>query len=93
MAWGRKRSQYMATYLMHHLLESGAVSLDLDGYERSNLSEMRVEAVAAARELMADRILSGRLPGLDDRFVVTESSGPPLFTLTFKDAVSAEAFC
>jgi hypothetical protein len=72
-------------------MESGATNLDLDGYLRSGLEEMKTEAIGAARELMSDRILSGRSPGLDDKFLVTEGSGPPLFTLTFKDAVSEKA--
>jgi len=59
---------------------------DLEGTELPSVGLARDEAIEAARELLADKVLKGEL--IDGQeFEIFDSSGNKLLTVPFKDAL------
>ena len=59
---------------------------DDEGQEFSSLDEARAEAVMSARELMAEKVASGKKPA-NSRFEITDASGRLVLTMPFWEAI------
>lgn len=74
----------------HFNLHNGLGSVpDEQGRELPDLEAARDEALKAARSIIADEVLQGRLD-LSGRLEVTDSVGVLLVTLSFGEAVGAD---
>ena len=73
-------------YFFHVRDTTGLLVEDPDGTELPNIAAARVEAAAAAREVMAEHIRKGEdVSGW--RFEVTNERDQPVLSLLFRDAV------
>ena len=75
----------MPRYFMH-IRRTGSLSTDPEGVELPDLEQARREAQLDARELIADRIRSGKMIG-DDRFEIADERGNILAMVPFRDAI------
>ena len=73
-----------------HICDASSSTEDDEGYEFADVDAARVEAVWAARELMAADLRNGDPLGLNRFFRVTNENGETLFTVQFRDAVPGE---
>lgn len=72
-----------------NIREGGTLIEDPDGQEFATPEAMRTEAVEAARELMATRLLSGQ--PMDGRtFEMVDEAGTLVGELPFRDAIPTE---
>ena len=60
---------------------------DEEGRELPDVEAARGEAVKAARGIIADEVLQGRID-LNGRIEVLDGEGPPILTLSFAEAVA-----
>lgn len=60
---------------------------DEEGRELPNVEAARGEALKAARGIIADEVLQGRID-LNGRIEVLDGEGPPILTLPFAEAVA-----
>jgi hypothetical protein len=70
-----------------HLHECGTVIIDEEGLEKPNMKSVREEAVMGARELMASKLMKGKVC-LSCHIEVTNAAGEVVYTLPFKKAVA-----
>jgi hypothetical protein len=69
-----------------HLRKNGILEVDPEGAELPTLDAARDEAVLAAREILAERLLQGEV--LDgDCFVITREDGTTVMEVPFKEAI------
>jgi hypothetical protein len=69
-----------------HVRDGGRVIEDPDGSELPNLEAARAEALAAAREAIAERIRTGKV--VESRsFEITGEAGRVLATVTYRDVL------
>lgn len=61
---------------------------DIEGSELSCLDEAHTEAVMAAREILADRLVHGSSLG-EDIFLITEENGDILEELPFRSVINS----
>jgi hypothetical protein len=73
--------------LFFELNECGIVTSDAEGQEMVDLDAARATAIAAARDIMAAEILSGKLC-LGCNIRVTDCNGETVLLIPFKDAVT-----
>ncbi|WP_260598129.1 DUF6894 family protein [Sphingomonas endolithica] len=73
--------------LFFELNECGTVTGDVEGQEVADLDAARAKAIAAARDIMAAEVLSGKLC-LSCNIRVTDRDGETLLLIPFKDAVT-----
>ncbi len=71
-----------------NIREGGTLIEDPDGEEFASPEAMRAEAVEAARELMATRLLSGQ-PMNGRKFEIIDEAGTLVGELLFRDAIPA----
>ena len=74
-------------HLFLHLHHGRERVEDLEGADFDSLEAAREEAVAAAREIMSDRVRSGQSPN-DSQFEIADESGKILLMFPFHDAIS-----
>jgi len=74
------------TRFFFNLHECGAVIVDEEGRELAGLDRARAEAVTAARAVMSDELLSGRLC-LACAIEIRDEQGEVLLTVPFRDTV------
>lgn len=77
----------MPRYFFH--LHNGQVSRDEEGRELPGLAEARLEAIAAARELLCEDLRTGRL-FLSHHIDIHGAEGEELLRVRFDEAVSVE---
>ncbi len=70
-----------------HLDECGAICADEEGFELADIDAARVQAIAAARDIMCDEVSRGRLC-LSCRIDVADESGAIVLVVPFKEAVT-----
>jgi hypothetical protein len=76
--------------LIHfHLNDRGRLVPDDEGAEFETIDDAREEALAAAREMMAERIILGR-PLFNVSFMLTTETGDLLTTVRWEDALVVE---
>lgn len=76
----------MPKYFLH-LRESGSELLDPEGVEFEDVIELKANVLAAARQLLAAELLTGRVT-LDQRIDAEDTDGRLVHTLSFCDAFS-----
>ena len=74
-------------HLFMHQRHGHAFLEDLEGADFASLEEARAEAVAAAREIMSDRVAQGR-PADGSTFEITDEFGNILLVFPFHDAIT-----
>jgi hypothetical protein len=74
-------------YFMHTKHSGEFTQLDEEGYNRSSLESMRVEAVYGARALMSASIMQGLAPELQSSFDITDEAGLLLLNVLFADTL------
>jgi hypothetical protein len=75
------------TWLFLHVCGSdGALTEDPDGEEFDTLDHAKVEARAAARELMADALRADQPIGLDRTIEIANEHGSIVASVRFRDA-------
>jgi hypothetical protein len=83
------REVKIMTRFYFHIREDGLLQKDNIGVELPSVEHAREEAMASARDFLADRIRHG--DELDDRqFEVWDEKGVPHFVLPFKGAIGIE---
>ena len=70
-----------------HLHECGTVCTDEEGFELAGLGEARTQAIAAARDVMSEEVLHGRLC-LSCHIEIADSAGATLLVVPFRDALT-----
>lgn len=60
--------------------------LDEEGLDLPDVGQAREKAIEAARSILSDEVLRGRLP-LRDVITVTDESGSPVAIVRFRDVV------
>ena len=70
-----------------HIRSEGSLIEDEEGLDLSDLDRAKAEALESARDIIADRALSGEPASLNDVFEITGESGEILLTIPFKEAV------
>lgn len=70
-------------YFYFHLRRDERVDHDLDGAEFASIALARQEAVMAAREIMADRLVKGEPLGTDV-FQIADADGTVLEEISFE---------
>ena len=72
-----------------HIRKNGILEEDPEGAELPTLDAARNEAILAAREILAERVLQGQ--ALDgDCFVISQEDGTVLVEVSFKSAFRLE---
>ena len=74
------------SHLYFHIREDGELIEDWEGAEYSSLAYARVDAVKAAREIMAARVAAGKLPN-HSTFEISDVSGKVVLVMPFLDAL------
>ncbi len=75
----------MARYYLH-IRESGTLIEDFDGIDLPDLAAARAEALAAAREILAERLLGGDVLN-GQTFEIMDDRGTLLASVPFKEAL------
>ncbi|HEY8578443.1 MAG TPA: hypothetical protein VIL72_01055 [Beijerinckiaceae bacterium] len=75
--------------LFFHMRERGRFSEDEEGGDFDTVEDAHREAIAAAREMMAERIRSGR-PIDDVAFEIVDEEGERVLTVPWSDAIVRE---
>ena len=75
----------MSRFYLHQQFANGLIE-DPDGTEAVDLTAAKHEAILAARQLLANAILTGVLP-LGTAFQITDEAGRMLVTVPFSDAL------
>jgi hypothetical protein len=70
-----------------HVRDEEVFAEDVEGVELSDLHAARAAAVAAAREMLAEMILHGRVLN-DQRIEVHDQSGMLLLVVRFEDVIN-----
>lgn len=79
----------MPYYYLHHRRDADTIIHDPEGAEFASLDDARLEAVAAARELLAGQVIEGRV--WDGQAIeIATNDGAVLMTVRFMDAVWVE---
>lgn len=78
----------MPRYYLHLKNREGVVE-DLEGSHYADVSEARDDAIEAAREIMAERVLSGQQAD-GSEFLIADKSGHVLLTVPFETAMASE---
>ena len=69
-----------------HVHDGAVAFLDPEGSELPDLAAAREEAIAAAREMLSDGMLTGE-NRLGWRFEIADETGAPLLMMPFSEAV------
>ena len=72
-----------------HLRSGGNIAKDDEGSELADLAAARKEALATAREIVADAVKSGK-NGTPDCMIIADDHGSELMTVPMKDALPDE---
>ena len=75
----------MSRFYLHQQIANGLIE-DPDGTEAVDLTAAKHEAILAARQLLANAILTG-VPPLGTAFQITDEAGQMLVTVPFSDAL------
>jgi len=75
----------LSRFYLHQQIANGIIE-DPDGTEAVDLTAAKHEAILAARQLLANAILTG-MPPLGTAFQITDEAGEVLLTLAFIDAL------
>jgi hypothetical protein len=75
----------LSRFYLHQQIANGIIE-DPDGTEAVDLTAARHEAILAARQLLANAILTGAAP-LGTAFQITDEAGQVLLTVPFRDAL------
>jgi hypothetical protein len=75
----------MTRYYIHQF-HDGEWIRDDEGDEFLSLEKLKLELTAAAREIMADRLIKGEAPD-HSRFEVVDEEGRTILVFPFKDAI------
>lgn len=70
-----------------HVRSEGSVLQDDEGIDLPDRDAAGTEAAASARDIVAERVKSGKPFGLDDVFEITDESGQLVLTVPFREAV------
>ncbi|WP_441296673.1 DUF6894 family protein [Agrobacterium sp. Azo12] len=79
----------MPRYYLHHRRNAHTIIHDPEGAEFASLEDARLEAVAAARELLARQVIEGRVQE-GQVIEIAASEGTVLMTVPFTAAVRVE---
>ena len=71
-----------------HIRHGDVVKQDPEGSELASIEEARQEAVLAARELLAERLLRGQ-PVNDDVFEIADEGGIVVDTVAFRSVLGS----
>lgn len=77
----------MPLYFLH-VRDSDGLIRDLEGSSLSNLEAARIEAIASARELMVDSIVTEGHVGIARSIEVCDANGARLLVVPFSEAVT-----
>ncbi|MGC5799889.1 DUF6894 family protein [Sphingomonas sp. NFX23] len=77
----------MSRFYLHQQIANGVIE-DPDGTEAVDLAAAKHEAILAARQLLANAILTGVAP-LGTAFQITNEAGQMLLKVPFRDALPA----
>lgn len=80
----------MSRFYLHQQIADGIIE-DPDGTEAADLTAAKYEAILAARQLLANAILSGVAP-LGTAFRITNETGKLLATIDFRAALPPGLF-
>ena len=69
-----------------HIHDGTSIIEDFDGTDLPDLTAARVEALASARDLLADRVRAGQVVD-GQHFEITDESGAIVGKVMFKDAL------
>jgi hypothetical protein len=69
-----------------YLKESGRMVSDEEGLELASAEVARVEAMDAAREILAQSVRSGEDPDVES-LIVTDEDGHPIMSVSLKDVL------
>ena len=75
----------MSRFYLHQQIANGVIE-DPDGTEAVDLAAAKHEAILAARQLLANAILTGVAP-LGIAFQITDEAGQMLLKVPFRDAL------
>jgi len=75
----------LSRFYLHQQIANGLIE-DPDGTEAVDLTAAKHEAILAARQLLANAILTG-VPPLGTAFQITDEAGQMLLTVPFSDAL------
>jgi len=75
----------LSRFYLHQQIANGLIE-DPDGTEAVDLTAAKHEAILAARQLLANAILTG-VPPLGTAFQITDEAGQMLVTVPFSDAL------
>ena len=78
----------MSRFYLHQQIANGVIE-DPDGTEAVDLAAAKQEAILAARQLLANAILTGVAP-LGTAFQITNEAGQMLLKVPFRDALPAQ---
>lgn len=76
----------MPRYYLHHRRHGALIIRDPEGADFNDLEEARLEALAAARELLARQVIEGRVQE-GQAIEVATGDGTVVMTVRFADAV------
>jgi hypothetical protein len=85
---GRVEGMHMSTFFLH-IRDGDELICDPDGSSFHNLEAARREAIACARELMAEGILDGGHIGVERSIVICDVNGRTLLVLPFRQAIAS----
>jgi hypothetical protein len=75
----------LSRFYLHQQIANGIIE-DPDGTEAVDLTAAKHEAILAARQLLANAILTG-VPPLGTAFQITDEGGQVLLIVPFRDAL------
>jgi hypothetical protein len=75
----------LSCFYLHQQIANGIIE-DPDGTDAVDLTAVKHEAILAARQLLANAILTG-VPPLATAFRITDEAGQMLLTVPFSDAL------
>jgi hypothetical protein len=78
------------SHYFFHIQDGSNVLEDPDGQECNNLADAQSEAIASARELMAEDLRAGKPLGLHRAIVIANENGAVLTEVSFQAALPSE---
>lgn len=73
-------------HFFFHIRERDKLTTDPEGEEHQDLEQARAEAVTAAREIMAEKVVQGEIAE-GEQFEICDAAGAVLAVIPFEEAI------
>jgi hypothetical protein len=75
--------------LFFHIQKRDQIVADDEGQQFPNLDDARIDAIASIRDIVAERVRTGKNLAAGDSLQVADEAGNVLLTIPFGDVVNA----